>query len=276
LILAYNTSLQVYSAPESLLLRNIQLSLTKTDGRKDQIAAVCPSVTSPNLLWVASYGGVIWLVDWTTGAGPKAHISLGCDRLSDLSVVSTKIGNSVRDILYISTRKEEAWFITAYDIRDHKILGSKPIFSCASPIENIRTVHLGHVFAAYSGRTIILGTRTQDVVSTFEHLAYEVVTLDASDEITCLDMQVTTRIHLNRKSQLEASDALVVDIAIGCARGAIFAYSDLLPKLRSLNKQKPCHHILHPRKYHWHRKAVHAVKWSRDGKGNTYDHCYLC
>ncbi|KAF2964080.1 hypothetical protein GQX73_g9497 [Xylaria multiplex] len=246
LILAYNTSLQVYLASESLLLRKIQLSFSRIDGRRDQIAAVCPSATSPNLLWVASYGGSIWLIDWTTGAGSEAHVSLDCDRLHDMSIDSVKIGNDLKDIMYISARKEETWHIIAYEVRDLELVGSKTLFSYKSAIENLRVAHLGHTFAAYAERNVILGARKHEMASTLEELAYEVVTLDASDEIT-------------------SSDAPIINLVIGCARGAVFAYSDLLPQIRLLDNPKRRHHTLQPRKYHWHRKAVHAVKWSRDG-----------
>ncbi|KAI0466650.1 hypothetical protein F4859DRAFT_295749 [Xylaria cf. heliscus] len=265
LILAYNTSLQVYSASESLLLRKIQLPLKRIDSRRDQIAAVCPSATSLNLLWVASYWGSIWLIDWTTGAGSEVHITLDCDRVHDMFVDSVKIGKDARDVLYISAKKEQAWHIIAYDVRDLKLVGSRTIFSNTSAIENLRVAHLGHTFAASTERNIILGYRKHETASSFDDLIYEIVTFDASDDITCLDLQVTSRVHLNRKSQREASDAPVIDLVIGCARGAVFTYNDLLPQIRILNTLKARHHGLQPRKYHWHRKAVHAVKWSRDG-----------
>ncbi|KAI0107723.1 hypothetical protein GGR51DRAFT_570680 [Nemania sp. FL0031] len=265
LILTYKKSLRVYSASESLLLRKIQLSFKRNPSRGDQIAAVCPSATSPNLLWVASmHDGFIWLVDWTTGAGSEARMTLDCDCIHDMFVDSVKIGSSARDILYVSARKGQTWHITAYDIRDLEVVGSNIIFSHTSAIENLRVARLGHIFAAYAERNIILGSRIGDV-STVEDLTYNVVTLDASDEITCLDLQVTSRVHVNRKSQREASDTPVVDLVIGCARGAVFAYRDLLPQVRLLDAPKSRHHALQPRKYHWHRKAVYAVKWSRDG-----------
>ncbi|KAJ8127565.1 hypothetical protein O1611_g6071 [Lasiodiplodia mahajangana] len=266
LILTYKKSLRVYSTSESLLLRKIQLSFKRNPSRGDQIAAVCPSAISPNLLWVASmHDGFIWLVDWTTGAGSEARMTLDCDCIHDMFVDSVKIGSGARDILYISARKGQTWHITVYDVRDLEVVGSKVIFSHTSVIENLRVAYLGRIFAAYAEQNIILGSRTDEAVSTVEDLAYDVVTLDASDEITCLDLQVTGRVHVNRKSQREASDTPVVDLVIGCARGAVFAYRDLLPQVRLLNAPKTRHHALQPRKYHWHRKAVHAVKWSRDG-----------
>ncbi|KAI1423250.1 WD40-repeat-containing domain protein [Xylaria sp. FL1777] len=264
LILAYNTSLQVYLASESLLLRKIELSLPRIDGRRDQIAAVCPSATSPNLLWVASYGGSIWLIDWESGTGSEAHINLDCDRLHDMFIDSAEFGSDFRDVLYVSAKKEETWHITAYDVRNFELLGSKIIFSYTSAIENLRVAHHGYTFAAYADRTVIVGYRRHETASALEDLAYEVTTFDMGDEITCLDMQVTSRVHLNRKSQRETNDAPVIDLAIGCARGAVFAYNDLLPNIRLLDNSKTRHHALQPHKYHWHRKAVHAVKWSRD------------
>ncbi|KAI1179098.1 WD40 repeat-like protein [Nemania sp. FL0916] len=273
LILAYNTSLQVYSASDSLLLRKIQLRLARVDGRRDQIAAVCPSATSSNLLWVASYGGFVWLIDWTTGAGSDAYIPLECDRLHDMTVDSVKVGEHVRDIVYTSTRKNQTWHISAYDIRnvelehgdrDFEIVRSRSIFSYASAIENLRVVRDGHTFAAYSGHHVILGAQTQDASPALDDVAYETITFDASDEITCLDIHVSGRVHLNVRSQKETGDEPVVDIAIGCARGTVLVYSDLLARMNLLKKPNSRSGILN-RKYHWHRKAVHAVKWSRDG-----------
>jgi len=55
-------------------------------------------------------------------------------------------------------------------------------------------------------------------------------------------------------------------VVVGCARGAIFYYNDLLPQIRLLQTSRKARNLsLQPRKLHWHRRAVHAVKWSRDG-----------
>ncbi|KAI1435554.1 WD40 repeat-like protein [Xylaria sp. CBS 124048] len=262
LILAYNTSLQLYSTSESLLLRKIQLSFST---RHDQIAAICPSVVSPSLLWVASRKGSVWLIDWTTGAGSDEPVTLRCDRIHDMFVDSVEVDDKLQDIVYTAAKKETEWRITAHYIRDRELIASKPFFSCATPIENLRVAQRANTFAAYTERQVILGSRVRKAGSSFNHLDYEVITFDASDDITCLDVQVTSRVHLNRKSQREASDVPIMDLVIGCARGAIFVYNDLLPQIRLLDTSNTRHNGLQFRQYHWHRKAVHAVKWSRDG-----------
>ncbi|KAI0151625.1 WD40 repeat-like protein [Xylariaceae sp. FL1272] len=265
LILAYNTSLQVYSAADSLLLRKIQLSFRRLEGRRDQIAAVCPSIVTPDHLWVASHGGTIWLVDWTTGKGAEANTLLDCDHLQDMFVDSVTIGDKTQDVLFVSGRWGDKWHVMACNMDRLKLLGSKVIFSFGSVIDGLRVTRSGNKVAAYSGRNIILGLRQQSVASAFDDLNYDFTSLDANDDITCLDLQVTNRVHLTRKSQRETSDTPVLDLVVGCARGAIFAYNDLLPVLHQSDKSKGRRQHIHPRKYHWHRKAVHSVKWSRDG-----------
>jgi NET1-associated nuclear protein 1 (U3 small nucleolar RNA-associated protein 17) len=57
-----------------------------------------------------------------------------------------------------------------------------------------------------------------------------------------------------------------VDLVVGDVQGVIFLHNDLLAKLflQSLDGKTPGINLV-PRKLHWHRQAVHAVKWSLDG-----------
>lgn len=142
----------------------------------------------------------------------------------------------------------------------------KIIFSRGEVIENLRLIGNGQALAASSRNDIIIGSLKSTVHEEVKDLAYEVFTLDCADEITCLDLRGAERVHLNRRSQARSGDEIVLDVVVGCARGAIYFYNDLLPQLRHLQKKSGGRNSsLQPRKYHWHRKAVHAVKWSRDG-----------
>ncbi|KAI1631657.1 WD domain-containing protein [Biscogniauxia mediterranea] len=265
LILAYNTSLQVYSAAESLLIRKIPLPLSTKSGSRGQIVSLRASATSRNLVWVASSTGYIWLIDWETGEGTETHIKLECEFLSDMSVGAMKIGGSTRDVLYASVQRNQSWHILAYDIQDLEVKASKILFTSSSAIGNLQSVRPSHTLVASAERDIILGISRSETVSTFDDLDYEVFTLDNSDDITCLDVRITDRIHLHRRSQRETGNMPVVEIVVGCARGSVLLYNDILPQLRLKNTAKTHQFSLQPRKYHWHRRAVHAVKWSRDG-----------
>ncbi|KAI1324819.1 WD40 repeat-like protein [Xylariaceae sp. FL0255] len=264
-ILAYNTSLQVYSASDSLLVRKIQFTFKRIETRRDQIAVVCLSPTSPNLLWVASHGGSIWLVDWTTGLGSESYNTLEIDYLHDMMVDSVAIGDNTKDVLFVSAKWQDSFHIIACDMVHLQVIGSKIVFTHTFPIENLRAIRLGYALCAYSAREIILGTQKETAILNFDNLEYEFISFESNDDIACMDVQITDRVHLNRKSQREASNVPVLNLVVGCTRGAIFAYSDLLPQLHRQETPKIRRRPLHPHKYHWHRKAVHSVKWSRDG-----------
>ncbi|KAI0009428.1 sporulation protein [Xylariaceae sp. FL0662B] len=265
LILAYNTSIQVYSATESLLIRKIQLPLLAEKSSLAQVVSIVLSPTSPNLVWVASSTGHLWLIDWTKGDGFRLSLRLSCDLVHDMSVESMKIGRESRDVPLLSIKRDENWHIVACDIEKSKLKRSKDILTQTMIIRNLRSIQNGYALTASAEHNVILGTLRTPAIASFHDLDYEFFTLDCADDITCLDIRATERIHLNRKSQVEAGDEPVVEIAVGCARGAVFFYNDLLPQLRWLHGSKSRKYSLQPRKYHWHRRAVHAVKWSRDG-----------
>lgn len=268
LILAYNTSVQVFSAAESLLVRKIPLPIHTDMQVHEVIVSICLSRTSPNNLWVASSRGRIWSIDWTTGVGSQKAISIKyCQKLSGLAVERIKFRDGFRDILFVSLQAEEDWSILALDFQKMDLKAAKVIVTRpeARSMRNLRSTKNGQALAASSHKDIILGILRSTKHSSLEDLTYEIVVLDCSDEITCLDIRGTERVHLSQRSQQEAGNLKVMDIAVGCARGAVFFYNDILPQLKWLEENKTRNFTLQPRKYHWHRKAVHAVKWSRDG-----------
>ncbi|KAI8965429.1 WD40 repeat-like protein [Daldinia sp. FL1419] len=265
LILAYNTSIQVYSTADSLLLRKIQLGELDVEDAPGQIMSICMSPSSPNHVWVASSDGHVWLVDWTNGQGSKTLFKLPCNFLSDMSIERIKFGTESRDVPLIAIEQGRKWRIVACDVRRSKFKGFSPLLTQTMPISNLRSVRDGYALVASADRTIVLGTLKVSTAKHVNELEYEFFTLDCNDEIICLDVRVTDRVHLNRKTQIEAGNELVIEIVVGCARGAVFFYNDILPQLRRLHGSKGHRGSLQPRKYHWHRKAVHTIKWSRDG-----------
>jgi NET1-associated nuclear protein 1 (U3 small nucleolar RNA-associated protein 17) len=271
LILAYTTSIQVYSAAESLLIRKIPLVLSSK--HHENITGISLSPTSPNHLWISSSTGRLWRGDWTTGAGFDAVVQLPeCSALASLTVDSIVVQNRPRDVPYVSVLVNDTWHIWACYIHDMAYKKKKIVFSRGEIIENLRVVGHGQTLAASSRKDIILASLKSTSHEDIKDLAYEVFTFDCADEITCLDLRAAERVHLSRRSQIRGGDEVVVDLVVGCARGAIYFYNDLLPQLRYLQKKSGGRSgSLQPRKYHWHRKAVHAVKWSQDGTHNPWD-----
>ena len=267
MILAYNTSLQVYSCADSLLLRNIKLPISSVTEHPEHIISACLSPSDPDLVWVASSLGRIWLINWTTGDGTTHHVKIKCDFISGMSVDLMNIGGETRDVSFVCVKKGTRWQILACSVRDGALESTAVTFSQEKdfPIHNIQSHRNGHTLVASTDRNVLLGSLSQNVTS-LDQAAYQFYTFDCSDEITCLDARTADRVHLNRASQRKQGDHPVIDIVVGCARGAVFLYNDILPQLHILSQGESRHFSLQPRKYHWHRRAVHAVKWSRDGK----------
>ncbi|KAK8064838.1 sporulation protein, partial [Apiospora phragmitis] len=249
LVLAYSGSIQVYNTADSLLLRKIPIKVTTKSNEDESIVAMCLSRTSPNMLWVASSAGRIWKIDWTTGSGSNACLKLECDLLSDLEVDVTQVGSNAQDVLLVSMAMEDKWHVLACDVEGLQLKATKTVVDRTGPIQNLRFLWDGQFLAASSGKDIIIGTLN----SPPGHLSRS------------FDLRVAQRVHLTKQSQVEMGDQLVLDVVVGCARGGIFYYNDILPQLRLLHKAANITKSLQPRRLHWHRKAVHAVKWSRDG-----------
>ncbi|KAI0895748.1 sporulation protein [Annulohypoxylon nitens] len=264
LIIAYNTSIQIYSTTDSLLVRKIPLlQLDEVNGQ--QVVSICLSPSSSNLVWVASSAGHIWSIDWTNGDGAEVASRIKCSILCDMSVDSVKLGSKAQDVPFVSVEKGGNWHIIACDVRGSNMVQRKILLTQSEPILDLRSIRNGYALAASSEKDIMFGVRRSTETRNINELKYEFFTLNGSDEIACLDTRVTDRVHLNRRSQAEAGNEPVVDIVVGCARGAVFFYNDIVPQLHRLYNSKGSRNSLQPRKYHWHRKAVHAIKWSRDG-----------
>lgn len=231
--------------------------------------AIRLSPTSPNFIWIASSTGRIWRGNWADGAGFDTPVQLDCITLTDLTVESVAMKNGTQDVPFVSVLIQDSWQIIACYFQDATLKNRKVIYTRGDIIENLKSMSNGQALAASSRKNIIVGTLRSTSIVSVKELEYEFFVLDCADEITCLDFRVAERVHLNRKSQKQGNGP-VLEVVVGCARGAIYFYNDLLPQLSYLAKVGARSASLQPRKYHWHRKAVHAVKWSQDGKFNTY------
>lgn len=261
------------------MVRKIALPISQLDGTQETIVAIQLSPSSPNSLWVASSSGRLWQIDWTSGSGTGSAFQLKCDYLSDITVEAITIQGKVQDLVLTSVLAESAWHLWLCDIQHLRLNSTRELISRERGIYNLRSLKNGQVVAASSGSDLLVGFLKTKSCASFGQISYDIFVLDSSDEITCLDLRGSDRVHLTERSQTETGDMPVIDVVVGCARGAVYLYSDLLPQLRTLGskgKPKTRNYTLQPQKYHWHRKAVHAVKWSRDGKYSfpgTYDPC---
>ncbi|KAE9580682.1 hypothetical protein CGMCC3_g3489 [Colletotrichum fructicola] len=262
LIVTYNTSLQIYSVAESLLIRRIALPVAQnTYGDKSNapnIVATCLSHTKPDFVWVACSDGRVWRVNWKKGTQVDREFRTKSQTALDMSVAAIQGEKSSIEVIYVSESTVQLkGEIVAYSGPDFTQPTCEILFTTKQAEQ---TIHLlrsstdGKTVIGATRDNLIVGTVTPNVTKTDLGLDCEFFAFNTTDIVCSLDFKITNR-----------DDGIVVDLIAGCARGAIYYYNDILRKLQNLNAPKSKRDSLQGRKYHWHRRAVHSVKWSKDG-----------
>lgn len=223
---------------------------------------------------MACNDGHIFSIDWTTGE--QRYWSTAATSITQMSVASLK----GRDIIFLAGQVDGAWKITAHEMG---VLGSstttqtRVLYSSTQPFQILRTVGEDPVIVAASGKNVIIGALKSFEIDTVDQMRYELLVFESSEVISSLDARVWIRTSekdiLHGRRKVSKAELKVVDVVVGDVKGALFVHNDLLGNLwrsqRKADNQEPISNIspisLIPRKLHWHRKMVPAVKWSLDG-----------
>ncbi|KAL7962051.1 WD40-repeat-containing domain protein [Trichoderma compactum] len=272
LILTYNTSIQVYTASDSLLLRRIPIGAVDASSSKctspANIVATKLSIQNPEYLWVACSDGHVCYVNWTETAETHQSFQTVTGTAHAIAVTSTEVTGSKADVVVVAeSAKSNRMELTAYggDILSSPL--SKIILSTkksGNGLHLIESSQDGLVLVGALNDSLFLGVTSHKQPTGFEQLQYDFFSFDVPDIITTLDFRVYPASALNRSKGRHDSEN-VVDVVVGGARGAIYLYHDALSRSQSLGKSNSSKEGIQAQKLHWHRKAVHAVKWSRDG-----------
>ncbi|PNP58584.1 hypothetical protein THARTR1_01600 [Trichoderma harzianum] len=272
LILTYNTSIQVYTASDSLLLRRIPIGAVDASSSKGtspaNIVATKLSIQNSEYLWVACSDGKIYYVNWTETAETHQSFQTVTGTAHAITVTPTEVSGSKADVVVVAESAKSNWMeLTAYggDIFVSPL--SKVILSTkksGNGLHLIESSQDGLVLVGALNDSLFLGVASHKQSVGFEQLQYDFFSFDVPDIITTLDFRVYPASALN-KSKGRRDSENVVDVIVGGARGAIYLYHDALSRSQSLGKSNSSKEGIQAQKFHWHRKAVHAVKWSRDG-----------
>ena len=266
MIITYNTSIQVYSTEDSLLVRRIALPLTRTDDLDEpsatHIVSSALSKSNPDYLWVACSDGRIWHINWTSGEGANTPSTIDTKKLLDMAVDAIEVAGKVDDVLFTLNRltKSSAQII-AYNSKMLATKTGKLLHTYDESPQSLRPVAGGRAIVAAAKEVLHVGILKTKKLTSWEELAYRFVSFDVPDIISTLDIRPTIR--MTKKGAVELQD---IDVAVGGARGAIYVYSNLLAHLPTEASGPSKVGLIQPRKHHWHRRAVHSVKWSGDGK----------
>lgn len=261
LLVAYDTSLQVYSVADSLLVRRIALPVVGANSGAPYLVASALSQVSPNLVWLASSDGRIWRVDWTTGSGAEDSFRTTAGVVHDMTLGAVTVNKKVSDIIFVAESAKNSSRIVAYDPSDLANPKSQVLQSQPGKASILRAANGGTILAAAAGDTLLVGAIRQKSLQSIEDVAYDFYSINTSDDVCSLSVRLSKKSGPKKKVSQDPND-FFVDVAVGCTRGGIYIYSDLLSQLRAKLRKG----IEVPKKQHWHQRAVHSVAWSNDGK----------
>ncbi|ROT42281.1 sporulation protein [Sodiomyces alkalinus F11] len=272
LILTYQTSIQVYSVADSLLVRKIPLPMIKDGERKPTplLVATCLSRVEPDFVWVACSDGRIWKINWRHGSRPDDTLHTKSQTALDMCVVPITTNKSAADVLYVSEKRRDAGSISAYCRKNGSHLVSKVLFETQQPdheIHLLRSTSNGSALVGAHAEGLVVGTIQVGSAKDGLDLESEFYSFETSDIVCTLDVRSSPRKQATStpKKQSGRVTSEIIDVVTGGARGAMLIYNDLLNKLHNLRGSKSKKEEIQARKVHWHRRAVHTVKWSRDG-----------
>ncbi|KOS19198.1 U3 small nucleolar RNA-associated protein 17 [Escovopsis weberi] len=275
LILTYNTSIQVYTAADSLLLRRIPITSIDAASSPNgitpaNIVSTRLSRSNPDCLWVACSDARVYHVNWRRPDEKHQSFKTASGTVKSLAVLP---GSSNRGdvVLVAESDKPHRMELVAYSVQDCTSPLSKNILALKKPGNGLQLIEAsqdGQVLVGALNDRLFLGVATHAGDAAFEQLQYDFFSWDVPDLITALDFRVYPRSKqgggLGGGKDRRETDR-VVDIIAGGARGAIYLYHDAVLRSQALGKSGSQKDIIQAQKLHWHRKAVHSVKWSLDG-----------
>jgi NET1-associated nuclear protein 1 (U3 small nucleolar RNA-associated protein 17) len=229
------------------------------------------SKDSPNLLWVASSDGRIFCIDWTTGSGVDTPYRVTA--ILDMTVASVQVGKTTEDVLLVlektgvSGGRIRAYNRQALDSGTTGTTTGTLLYNCSDWPQLLRSASDASVIVVGGGNSIHVGslsTGSTDI-KTLADLKYRFFAFNVEEAVTTVDMRCQVR-----PAKKNSNGPRPADLAIGCVNGRIFVFRDVVARSPAATISTPRKGgSLQPVKYHWHRRAVHSLKWSHDGKKRT-------
>jgi NET1-associated nuclear protein 1 (U3 small nucleolar RNA-associated protein 17) len=187
-----------------------------------------------------------------------------------MTVSSMDLDGHKRDIVFTSEAKGAGWQISAHDLG---FLGksftttSRIIYTSTQPIQILKAAIEGDIILAASEERILIGKLRSRTFGSVEKIRYEFHVFESKDFILSMDFRVSNKSLALSGNISKVDKASIVDVVVGDVKGAIFVHNDLLSNLLRFQSRAEGETkiSLVPRKFHWHRTGVLAVKWSLDG-----------
>ncbi|KAL8994931.1 MAG: hypothetical protein Q9169_005232 [Polycauliona sp. 2 TL-2023] len=272
LLVAFRTSVNVYSTSTSLLLKELRPS------HHLRVSGLAMSPRDTDLVYISAESGQVQLWNFVTGSLVHYWVTQGS--IYGLQSMDLVDSEDSPDILYTidRPRQQDLWTISAHQFTVNEenkktSLKSKEkqrdvvcVRQSKEPITAFKVVDNGRIIVATSGLVLTLGHTYDPRKKSLKDISYTWRDVECPEWISCIDVRTVLPDPKNVSSGKDPGLART-DIVVGGLKGALHVYDDLLRQL--VRSEKPSKGatdvVLTSRKQHWHRNTVFSVKWSRDG-----------
>jgi NET1-associated nuclear protein 1 (U3 small nucleolar RNA-associated protein 17) len=208
-------------------------------------------------------------MDWTRSQGQVEVFQTSSRTAKGMIVVPNSGSTQAQDLILVAEGdKNSRLDVVAYEEATLSASKSKCLLSLKKQGEGLQFLecsHDGQVVVGALHDRIFIGSATRPAIESSEHLEWEFFSFDTPELVTSIDVRIASRDSKKSAKKREAGREKVVDVIVGGARGKIFYYGDALARCRSRANAGSEKETVEARLFHWHRRAVHAVKWSMDG-----------
>lgn len=177
------------------------------------------------------------------------------------------------DLVYTSDRKEgqESWLLSVHRLaggEDGAKTDVKTLLANQQALSSVKVFESGRVIVATSGQQLMFGSADEPAPFPLKEITYRWRIVECPEYIVSTDVRMNPPKEIRGMSKEGSSIANIFDVVVGGLKGSIHIYQDLLRKIskRDHRAGKGTLVEITSRRMHWHRNAVHAVKWSVDGE----------
>jgi NET1-associated nuclear protein 1 (U3 small nucleolar RNA-associated protein 17) len=256
LLVGTETAIHVHSIGTSYRSRTLHLK----DGQKVVGYNICSE--NPQHLYIITSTGCVSKWNWLSG-DQIASWDLARETLH-AELCPSEVGELRYELLFsLRGRKDgkRQFTVTLFN-------GGTPrdivVFETTQRIDNFRVFKQGQAIVAWAGQRLLLGARefnTPDP-STMQYAWREVV---LPVRVTCVDVRESGARNRTTPQGSQDNNLDTMDLVLGESGGSILIYPDFLALFPTGGIGSDDSKGLAPRRLHWHRGPVNAVRWSKDG-----------
>ncbi|KAE8348315.1 WD40-repeat-containing domain protein [Aspergillus coremiiformis] len=255
LFIGLEAAVHVYSVATSRLFRTLQL--------KPSQSVIGYSLSSANEehLYVVTSAGSVSKWDWLSGK-QISRWTIGRKMISVSRCFHPLEGGMDISLLTLRECKsgKREMVLTHFGER---MLHETVILETNARLEHIKCTSDGQAIIVYGSQRVFFGTQClrQGDLESMQYTWKEMV-LPVS--ISCLDIRDSATSFQGEEQSSNRNGSTSIDLAFGGSDGSILIYHNILGLLGK-EEHDENGKTGTPRRLHWHRDLVNAIRWSRDG-----------